>query len=145
LPSYSGTIFDRIGSRLPAVVGMAILAAGVFILSRLESESSMIHVVMGMMIAGLGTGIFIAPNTSALMGSAPRQRQGVAGGIMATARNVGMVLGVGLAGAILTTAMAHASRAALFKGVSAGFIAAAILGLIGCLSSAVRGNGNIVS
>jgi MFS family permease len=54
-------------------------------------------------LAGLGTGIFISPNTSALMGAAPRGRQGIASGILATSRNFGMVLGVGLAGAIFTS------------------------------------------
>jgi MFS family permease len=37
------------------------------------------------------------------MGAAPHHRQGIAAGVLATARNVGMVLGVGLAGAIFTT------------------------------------------
>lgn len=52
---------------------------------------------------GIGIGIFISPNNSALMGSAPRARQGIAAGVLAASRNVGMVLGVGLAGAILTS------------------------------------------
>jgi len=40
------------------------------------------------------------------MGAAPRNRQGIAAGVLATSRNVGMVLGVGLAGAIFTTVVA---------------------------------------
>ncbi len=99
----SGTLSDRIGSRLPTTLGMAILAAGLYLLSRLGPQAPLSSVGIYLAIAGLGTGIFISPNTSALMGSAPRNRQGIASGIQATARNVGMVLGVGLAGAILTS------------------------------------------
>jgi len=43
---------------------------------------------------GLGTGVFVTPNSSALMGAAPRGQQGTAGGIMAFSRNLGMMIGV---------------------------------------------------
>jgi MFS family permease len=88
----------------------------------------------------LGTGIFISPNTSALMGSASRQRQGIASGILATARNVGMVLGVGLAGAILTSIMARTpGNSALFTAVHTGLLVGAGLALVGAVVASVRG------
>jgi MFS family permease len=105
----SGTLSDRIGTRLPAVIGMGILSAGLFLLSRLSVQSSIETIMISLAVVGLGTGAFISPNNSALMGSAPKSRQGIAAGILATARNFGMVLGVGIAGAIYTTALAHAS------------------------------------
>ena len=90
----SGSLSDRIGSRLLSTLGMGILALGLFLISRLGASSSHTSILIGLAVTGLGTGIFISPNTSALMGSAPRQRQGIASGILASARNVGMVLGV---------------------------------------------------
>ena len=96
-----------------------------------------------MCITGLGTGIFISPNNSALMGRAPRERQGIAAGMLATARNAGMALGVGLAGAVLTTVLAQgrgqtpadAARLGLFaaavaRGLHVATIAAALGGLV---------------
>ena len=139
----SGTLSDRIGSRLPSTLGMLILAGGLFLLSRLSPASPTSHVLLGLAVAGLGTGIFISPNNSALMGSAPRQRQGIAAGIMATARNVGMVLGVGMAGAIFTTVMAAdptGSAGTLYKAIDAALLAAAIAALLGALTSFVRGS-----
>ena len=92
-------------------------------------------------MCGLGTGIFVSPNNSALMGAAPRTRQGIASGVLATARNVGMVLGIGLAGAILTTALARGGDAALFQAVQTGLLVSAGVALIASLAGAVRGKG----
>ncbi len=140
----SGTLSDRIGSWLPSSLGMAILAAGILLLSRLGPQSSLTMATVGLAIAGVGTGIFVSPNTSALMGSAPRERQGIASGVLATARNVGMVIGVGMAGAIFTTSLAHGqmtnSSAALYDGVSLGLLAAAGAAGLGAITSLARGS-----
>ncbi len=135
----SGTLSDRIGTRLPATLGMGVLALGLFVLARLGPQSSTTHVAVGLALAGLGTGLFTSPNNSALMGAAPRARQGIAAGILATARNVGMVLGVGLAGAILTTLLARPGSTALFTAVQAAFAVTVGVALAGMLASAVRG------
>jgi len=140
----SGTLSDRIGSRLPGTLGMLLMGAGLFLLSRIGPESPAAQIMLGLAVVGLGTGTFISPNTSALMGAAPCHRQGVASGVLATARNVGMVLGVGLAGAVFTTALAgHAdpgSTAALFGAVQAGLLMASGVALLGAAVSAVRGS-----
>jgi EmrB/QacA subfamily drug resistance transporter len=138
----SGALSDKIGSRLPATLGMFILGIGMFLLSHLGPNTSQGYIVLGLAISGLGTGIFISPNTSALMGAAPRNRQGIASAVLATARNMGMALGVGLAGAILTTIMAGSSSLALYEGVNIGFYMAMGMALLSCLASAVRGNDN---
>jgi len=134
----SGTLSDRIGTRRPAMFGMAILGTGMFLLSRVRPDSSLAHIAAILALCGLGTGSFIAPNSSALLGSAPKDRQGIASGIMATARYVGMILGVGIAGAIFTTILSRHTSMALFEGVKAGFFAASLAAFLGCLTSAVR-------
>ena len=76
------------------------------------------------------------------MGSAPRNRQGIAAGLMATARNVGMVLGVGLSGAIFTTVLAHypgETSLGLYESIQVSFLVVAGVAAIGILTSAVRG------
>lgn len=135
----SGTLSDRIGSRILATLGMGILACGLVWLAQLGAESSVVEIIMPLAVVGLGTGIFITPNNSALMGSAPRQRQGIAAGILATARNVGMVLGIGLAGAIFSTVQTVSSAPnALYQGIAASFIVAAGIAVVGALTSVVR-------
>lgn len=138
----SGALSDRIGSRGLATTGMLLLAAGLVALGLLVTNGSLTQIAAALALFGLGIGIFVSPNNSALMGAAPRNRQGIASGVLATSRNVGMVLGVGFAGAILTTVTARAASpsAGLVAGVRASLLAAAGVALVGAVASAVRGN-----
>ncbi len=134
----SGWLSDRVGSRVLSPVGMGVMAAGLFLLSRLGPASASVQIALSLAVTGLGTGIFISPNTSALLGSAPRQRQGIASGILATARNVGMVLGVGLAGAIFTS-LAGAHNEQLFFAIQTGLLVAAGVAAAGMVVATLRG------
>ena len=138
----SGALSDRIGSRALATSGMAILTLGLVGLAQLGPASPLTHVALALVVTGLGTGIFGSPNNNALMGAAPRHRQGIAGGLLACARNTGMVLGIGLAGAIFTTVLARAPAAietdAVFRAVDAALLTAAGIALVGAITSAVR-------
>jgi MFS family permease len=134
----SGALSDRFGSRGPGMFGMGVLAGGMFLLSTLSPETGLWLVAVGLAVVGVGTGAFISPNTSALMGAAPRSHQGIASGVLAASRNFGMVLGIGLAGAIFTTHLAQNNPEALFKGVDAGFLAAGLVAILGVFVSAVK-------
>jgi EmrB/QacA subfamily drug resistance transporter len=141
----SGTLSDRIGSRLLSTLGMGIMAVGLFLLSGLNPASSTVYILLSLAVCGLGTGIFISPNTNALMGSAPKNRQGIASGVLATARNSGMVLGIGMAGAVFTTVQAvqvaggATPSQALFFAISVSFTISAILAAGGIFISGARG------
>ncbi|HEU4628802.1 MAG TPA: DHA2 family efflux MFS transporter permease subunit [Gemmatimonadaceae bacterium] len=137
----SGTLSDRVGARLPATLGMLLLTAGLVLLAELSPAASLGAIAGAMAVIGLGVGIFVSPNNSALMGAAPRHRQGIASGVLATARNVGMVLGVGLAGAVFTTVLAHAGgtgAGALVQGVRASLLVAAGVAAVGAVTSVLR-------
>src|SRR5262249_26241618 len=99
----SGALSDRIGARAPGIWGMGTLAFGLGLLCRLDENSSIPGIVTAVLIAGLGSGIFVSPNNSMLMAAAPRSNYGVAAGILATSRTLGMSMGVGLAGAIASS------------------------------------------
>ena len=58
--------------------------------------------------------------------------------VLATARNFGMLLGIGLAGAILTTHLAQNSADALYRGVDVGCLAAAGVAALGVGMSALK-------
>ncbi len=138
----SGTLSDRIGSRVPGTLGMGVLALGLFLLSRLGLDAPILYVALALALVGLGTGIFVSPNNSALLGSAPRHRQGIASGILATARNVGMVLGVGMAGAIFTSMLGPGENvttgSSLVAAVDSGLIVSAGVAALGMVTSAAR-------
>ena len=136
----SGSLSDRIGTRAPATIGMLILTAGLLALTLLVASGTLVSIAAALAVVGLGVGMFVSPNNSALMGAAPRNRQGIAAGVLATARNVGMVLGVGVAGAVFTTVVARAVTpdAAVPAGVRASLLAAAVLAALGAATSALR-------
>jgi EmrB/QacA subfamily drug resistance transporter len=140
---FAGTFSDRIGAQIPTTLGMLVMAVGLFMLSRLTPDISIVYVVTGLAISGLGSGMFVAPNNSALMGAAPRNRQGIASGVLALARNVGMVLGVGLTGAVFTTMLAHGQGnepVIIVRAVAAGLLFAAGMALLAAISSFARGS-----
>ena len=134
----SGNFSDRIGSRWPGMVGMALMSLGLFLMASLSPATPLFIAAIALAVAGLGTGTFISPNTSAIMGAAPKQRQGIASGIQAAARNTGMVLGIGLAGAIFTTHLAMGTSDALYQGIDMGFLAAALVAVLGIFMSAIK-------
>jgi EmrB/QacA subfamily drug resistance transporter len=134
----SGTLSDRLGTRWPSVAGMAVLALGTLFLSRLDSVSGNLAIIFGLAMVGLGTGTFISPNNSALMGAAPRHRQGIAAGVLATARSFGMVIGAGLSGAIFTTVLANSAGDGIFDAIRLSFVMAAVVAGVGIFTSAAR-------
>lgn len=136
----SGTLSDHIGTRIPSIIGMCILASGIILLSRLNGISTTLQIIFSMAAVGLGTGMFISPNNSALMGSAPRNRQGIAAGILATARNFGMVLGVGLSGAIFSTILMNSvmhpiGNAMIYEATRICFLVTAGFTFLGAITS----------
>jgi MFS family permease len=68
----------------------------------LDPYTSLDRLVGLLVLLGLGTGLFTSPISSAIVGSVPRERRGVASGVMSTARGLGMVLGFCLGGAVFT-------------------------------------------
>lgn len=100
LSPLSGALSDRMGTRFLAAVGMLLLSVGLALLTLIGPETGLSLVVFALVLAGLGQAIFRAPNNSALMGAAPAHRQGVASGLLATARVVGQSLSVAVASAI---------------------------------------------
>jgi EmrB/QacA subfamily drug resistance transporter len=135
----SGIISDKIGSRLLSTVGMLLLATGLFILSRYNAQTPIYHIVYALILTGAGTGMFASPNTSAIMGSSPKNRQGIASGILATARNLGMVLGVGISAAILTTGTSQSSNH-FYLAIQTGFLVSSIIVIAGSFTSGIRGS-----
>ena len=132
----SGALSDRIGSRIPATLGMVLLAIGLFLIARLADGGSLHAIAASLALVGLGIGIFVSPNNSALMGAAPRHRQGIAAGVLATARNVGMVLGIGISGAVFTTVLARGGS--LTRGVQESLYVGVAMAAMGAITAFVR-------
>jgi len=109
---FSGAISDRIGSRMLCTLGMMVMSLGFFSLSRLSPSIAFFPVIWRLALVGIGTAIFIPPNSAAAMSAIPSERRGIAAGTVATARSLGMVLGVALAELIFNS---------IFRSLSGGF------------------------
>jgi EmrB/QacA subfamily drug resistance transporter len=142
LSPLTGTLSDKIGSFWLTSAGLTVLALSMALISLLGPQTPLTRVPLLLGILGVGMGLFTTPNNNALMGSAPRHRQGVAGGIMASARNVGMVLGIGFSSAIFSTVELQAQRAgdplAFYRGFHVTFLVMAGTALVGLLVSTRR-------
>lgn len=100
----AGSLADRLGSRALCTTGMGMLCLSLAGLLFLQPDTPVHIIVWPMALAGLGTALYISPNNTAIMGAVPAQRRGIASGAVATARNLGMVCGVALAGTLFSAA-----------------------------------------
>ncbi|MDX9786233.1 MAG: MFS transporter [Desulfobacterales bacterium] len=105
----SGALSDRIGSRWLCTFGIMVLAAALFLLSGLAADASAFSIAWRLALAGIGTAIFISPNSAMAMSAVGSDQRGVASGTIATARNLGMVMGVALAGLIFNSVFSKLS------------------------------------
>jgi DHA2 family multidrug resistance protein-like MFS transporter len=78
---------------LIGAIGLGIMAVGLFMLSRLGDAPSTVDIVWRMAVCGLGFGLFQSPNNRTIVSSAPVNRSGAAGGMLATARLLGQTSG----------------------------------------------------
>ncbi len=144
----SGTLSDRIGTGALACLGAAICATALFFMSGLTGSARPADLLWRLALFGLGTGIFQSPNTSAVMGSTPRPHLGIASGILATMRNVGMVLGIAIGGGVvyafvpsqfLQTAVWKSTESAAFvSGLQYAYVVGAVLSGMAAVTSFLR-------
>jgi len=99
----SGILADRLGSRILCTTGMGFMGLSLFFLVFSNPDMGVPSIVWRIALAGIGTALFVSPNNTAIMGAVPVHQRGIASGATATARNLGMVSGVALAGAIFSS------------------------------------------
>ncbi|WP_300456443.1 MFS transporter [Desulfobacula sp.] len=99
----SGMLYDRLGSRRLCMMGMSILTLSLVSLMMIRPAMGAGSMLWRMALAGIGTALFVSPNNTAVMSCVPLSRRGIASGAVATARNLGMVIGIALAGLIFST------------------------------------------
>jgi MFS family permease len=83
--------------------GMAVCALATLLLIFTGRSPNMLILIVELVILGIGMGLFTPPNNSAIMGSVPRERLGVAGGILNMMRALGLIFGVDISGVIFTS------------------------------------------
>ncbi|MBE0696270.1 MAG: MFS transporter [Anaerolineaceae bacterium] len=99
----AGALSDRYGSRGITLAGLGLITLSCLTISTLNENVSALGFIARYIPLGLGLGFFQSPNNSAIMGAAPRDRLGVASGLLSLARTLGQTTGLPLMGALFTT------------------------------------------
>lgn len=99
----AGALSDRFGSRGISLVGLVVIVSGALALSTVHEGLTPLGFGARYVLFGIGMGLFSSPNNSAIMGAVPRNRLGVASGLLALSRTLGNTTGLPLIGAIFTT------------------------------------------
>jgi DHA2 family multidrug resistance protein-like MFS transporter len=93
----AGRLADKVPAAILCGAGLAVLAAGLALLAVMPADATSFQVGWRMALCGIGFGFFQAPNNRAMLASAPLERSGAAGGMLATARLTGQTIGATLA------------------------------------------------
>lgn len=103
----AGAVSDRIGPELITFCGLIIILMSQigYMLTDLGTPLWLFTAIVG--FVGLGNGIFQAPNNTIVMNSVEPQNLGIAGGLNALVRNLGMVVGISFATTVLFAGMSH--------------------------------------
>jgi EmrB/QacA subfamily drug resistance transporter len=125
----SGALSDRLGTRPITVVGLLVLLLGYLFLSRLDAQTGILGFLLLFSPIGVGMGMFQSPNNSAVLGSAPRARLGVASGLLSITRALGQTTGIALLGAFWAGRVLKQAGTAISGGATAAPLEAQVAGL----------------
>jgi len=140
----AGRLSDRIEPRLIASAGMVLTTIGLTIFVFLNAQTPLELIIGNLLLMGFGFALFSSPNTNAVMSSAPNTAYGVASATLATMRQVGMVLSMGIAMLMFTLYIGRVQITpeyySLFQqSMKTAFIIFAILCFGGIFASLARG------
>jgi len=121
----AGGLYNRLGARIVVASGAITLALGMFVLSFLDADSSYASLVPGLVILGIGIGLFYSSITTVGVTALDPSRSSLAGGIIYMCQIAGGAVGLGLNTAIVS------SQDTLSEGISVAFRVDAFLAVIG--------------
>jgi hypothetical protein len=139
--SLAGPVSRIARAHHTVALGMVIMAAGLYLVSRLGGGATFASLMPGFLIFGAGAGLMNVPLTTAIMHSMPGERSGMASALINASREVAGLLGITIIGAVLrsreSAALHHgASQAGAFlDGYHAGLLLTVALIAAGAIVS----------
>jgi EmrB/QacA subfamily drug resistance transporter len=131
----AGRLSERVPLRGALIVGMALTAAGLLLMTGVDAETSWTGLFAGLIVVGAGIGLANPLVTFAHLGVLPPAQGGLASGINNTARQLGLAIGIAVLGALLQSHIADrveartaglgAARGAVTDRIADGDVAAA--------------------
>jgi EmrB/QacA subfamily drug resistance transporter len=151
----SGWLSDKIGARMLSTAGLISTAIALITLSNISITPDYNVLLIGLVMVGLGVGLFRSPNASSVMGSVPSEMRGVAAGVRSTIINTSMALSIPFSVAIISTTMPYNESSKLInsgrssmeslpqitdlvRGIRNSLLASAVLNIIAAVISYLR-------
>ncbi|MEU9305439.1 MFS transporter [Streptomyces sp. NPDC048269] len=128
----SGRIADRFGAPRMTLAGLTAMAAGCFLLSVIPAALGVLGYVAPLAVVTAGYAVFQTANNTAVMADVRPDQRGVVSGVLHLSRNLGLITGASVMGAVFalasaTTDVATGSPGAVATGMRVTFAAAAAL------------------
>jgi EmrB/QacA subfamily drug resistance transporter len=128
----AGRIADRFGAQRMTIVGLIGIAAGSFILSMMPAISGISGYIAPIVVITVGYALFQTANNTAVMTDIRPDQRGVISGLLNLSRNLGLITGASVMGAVFalasaTTDVTMAPPEAIAAGMRITFAVAAIL------------------
>ncbi len=125
----SGQLVDAFGSGRVLAIGLALLAAGAFLLAYLPNLIGVAGYVLSIIVLTPGYQLFQAANNTAALADVPKERRGTVSGLLSLSRNVGLIAGASAVSAIFALDVGikdfeHATVLAIEAGMQLTFLIA---------------------
>lgn len=128
----AGRVVDRLGAAAMVIAGLALMAAGCVALGLLPGLFGVAGYAAAIVLLTPGYQLFQAANNTAVMADVDGSERGVVSGMLSLSRNLGLVTGTAVMGAVFAFAVgtrdvAAAAPAAVAGGMAFTFAVAAVL------------------
>lgn len=145
MAAISGHLSDKYGARIFSTTGMLLIALSLFLLIQLPYNFNLIEFELIMFLNGMGNGLFVSPNTAAIMNSISSKERGTGNGMRMTLANIGSTISMAVFFSITITVFSQGVPSAMYNAAikivpqsiaiylshlpSSGFLFAAFLGV----------------
>lgn len=147
----AGWLSDSLGAQYLSTLGLLVSSVGALLLALLPQTATPLTVAARLALLGCGQAMFLSPNSASVMAHIHDEFAGISAGLLATARNMGMLMGVGLAGLIFSSVFSSytggldmkdflpSHRPFFMAALRTSFLTAAAIGAIAVVVSWTRG------
>ena len=116
----AGYVADRFGARKTMVAGIGLFTVGTFGMAQLTVSNGLPVYIAAILLISIGLAFFQTPNNTAVMADARPEQRGLVSGLLALSRNLGLVTGASLMGAVFALAVGGDSATAAPEAIAHG-------------------------
>jgi MFS family permease len=116
----SGWLSDRFGPAWFKTLGAGATVVSFTLMRGFDLQTQVTAIIPLLILHGVGIGMFQPPNNSTIMGAVARDRLGTASALIATLRQVGISLGMAMAGTVFSARRVIYQSALNRQGLEAG-------------------------